>query len=359
MSDELRTIGDFAAASGLTPKALRLYDDLGLLVPAETDPVTGYRRYATAQLGRARLVARLRLAGMPLARIREVADLPTDAAVAGLVSWWRQVEADHGTASALVADLVAHLQAQEEPTTAEDPMTEEPRPGTRRRPATAARSGRGARTAALDATRTEGDLHAVADGFGDEPGVAEEVLAALPRDPGPDPVAALDDAVARARGLLAEHGPDAGDREVGCTLTALLLHGGRAVLAHVGDSRAHLVRDGRLTRLTRDHTVVQTLLDEGRLTPEEARSGRRRAVLNRAVAGGHPHPPDLALLEVRPGDRFVLTTKGVHAEVDPASLAGLLVAPVPADRVADDVAASVLAAGAADHWSVVVVDVPA
>ena len=70
MTTELLTIGDFARASGLTPKALRLYDDLGLLRPAEVDPSSGYRRYAPEQLGQARLVATLRLVGMPLARSR-------------------------------------------------------------------------------------------------------------------------------------------------------------------------------------------------------------------------------------------------------------------------------------------------
>ena len=69
------TIGDFARDAGLTPKALRLYDDLGLLAPAEVDPFSGYRRYAPAQLERARLVATLRLLGMPLARITQVVDL--------------------------------------------------------------------------------------------------------------------------------------------------------------------------------------------------------------------------------------------------------------------------------------------
>jgi protein phosphatase len=72
---ELLTIGAFAKASRLSPKALRLYDELGLLVPARTDPSSGYRLYDPAQLERARLVARLRLLGMPLARIRIVCDL--------------------------------------------------------------------------------------------------------------------------------------------------------------------------------------------------------------------------------------------------------------------------------------------
>jgi DNA-binding transcriptional MerR regulator len=71
------TIGEFARASRLSPKALRLYDELGLLRPARVDPASGYRFYAPAQLERARLVAWLRRLGMPLARIRVVCDAAT------------------------------------------------------------------------------------------------------------------------------------------------------------------------------------------------------------------------------------------------------------------------------------------
>ena len=76
------TIGEFARASRLSPKALRLYDELGLLIPARVDPVSGYRLYERGQLERARLVAWLRRLGMPLARIRVVCDLPPAAAAA-------------------------------------------------------------------------------------------------------------------------------------------------------------------------------------------------------------------------------------------------------------------------------------
>ncbi|MDO9456817.1 MerR family transcriptional regulator, partial [Nocardioides sp.] len=112
----LMSIGDAARASGLSAKALRLYDETGLLPPAEVDPVTGYRWYAADQLDRARLVAQLRLAGMPLARIRVVADLAgrsSRAAAAELMSWWRQVEADTASGRALVTALVAELDQEE------------------------------------------------------------------------------------------------------------------------------------------------------------------------------------------------------------------------------------------------------
>ncbi len=90
----LLSIGAFADATRLSPKALRLYDELGLLPPAFVDPHSGYRFYEPAQLERARLVAWLRRLGMPLARIRVVCDLEPERAAGEVAAYWSQVEAD-------------------------------------------------------------------------------------------------------------------------------------------------------------------------------------------------------------------------------------------------------------------------
>ena len=82
----LMSSGEFARASGLTRKALRLYDELGLLTPARVDPQSGYRFYAPAQLEQARLVAWLRRLGMPLASIRAMGALSAAAAAAELAA---------------------------------------------------------------------------------------------------------------------------------------------------------------------------------------------------------------------------------------------------------------------------------
>jgi PPM family protein phosphatase len=87
----LLTIGAFARAAGLSPKALRLYDELGLLPPAQVDPLSGYRFYEPEQLERARLVAWLRRLGMPLAGIRVVCDLEPAAAADVVTAYWAQV----------------------------------------------------------------------------------------------------------------------------------------------------------------------------------------------------------------------------------------------------------------------------
>ncbi|MEU7744507.1 helix-turn-helix domain-containing protein [Nonomuraea sp. NPDC049158] len=105
----LLTIGAFAKASRLSPKALRLYDELGLLVPAMVDPDNGYRLYTPDQLDRARLVAWLRRVDMPLARIRTICDLEPAAAAEELRAYWARAEAEHVARGGVVAFLVERL----------------------------------------------------------------------------------------------------------------------------------------------------------------------------------------------------------------------------------------------------------
>ncbi|MGW0582280.1 MerR family transcriptional regulator, partial [Streptomyces sp. NPDC002920] len=104
------TIGAFARACRLSPKALRLYDELALLRPARVDPETGYRYYATEQLEQARLVVWLRRLGMPLARIREVCALDDPATAAREIrAFWARVEAETAVRRDLAAFLIDHL----------------------------------------------------------------------------------------------------------------------------------------------------------------------------------------------------------------------------------------------------------
>ncbi|MFE7775769.1 MerR family transcriptional regulator [Streptomyces sp. NPDC057445] len=103
--DSLLTIGAFAARARLSPKALRLYDRLGLVVPAYVDEATGYRWYRAGQVESARLVALLRQLDMPLARIAEVVELPGAQGAQALAAYWAEVDERR----ARQATLVAHL----------------------------------------------------------------------------------------------------------------------------------------------------------------------------------------------------------------------------------------------------------
>ena len=106
---DLMSIGEFARLSRLSPKALRLYDELGLLPPAEVDPDSGYRWYAAGQLDNARLVASLRQIGVPLAQIQLILSLEPEAAAAQVGAYWSGTEADHAARRDLAGYLVDRL----------------------------------------------------------------------------------------------------------------------------------------------------------------------------------------------------------------------------------------------------------
>ena len=108
---------------------------------------------------------------------------------------------------------------------------------------------------------------------------------------------------------------DPAQRGSGTTLTAMLWSGSQLALVHVGDTRAYLLRDGRLFQITHDHTVVQSLIDQGQLTTEEALSHPERALLLRALDGMQAALPDLSLHDVRPGDRYLLCSDGLTTVV--------------------------------------------
>lgn len=351
------SIGEFAQASGLTPKALRLYDDLGLLAPAEVDPRSGYRSYEPEQLERARLVASLRRLGMPLARIRVVCDLPPRAAAAEVTSYWRQVEADTAARRRLSTLLIDRLSGKDAEMTVSNSAL-----GRRH----AARTERGlVRQSNEDVVFTGTRLCAVADGFGtqgaDHTAGAAAVEALAPvdsRDVDGDLLEALGEAAGHARTAVAEFAAaDAARQNAGSTLTAMLWSGSRYALVHVGDSRAYLLRAGELTQLTHDHTFVQSLVDEGRMSPEEAASHPQRAALLRALQSDGTGEPDLHLREAHPGDRYLLCSDGLHQVLPETQLHRVLdQATTPEDTV-DRFADLVTKAGAPDNFACVVTHV--
>jgi len=108
-NEALMPIGAFARRTRLSLKALRLYDELGLLEPASVDPWTGYRAYAEAQVPSARLIRLLRGLDMPLERIRRLVDLPPSEAASEVRTYWREVEGSHAVRSRLAAFVERYL----------------------------------------------------------------------------------------------------------------------------------------------------------------------------------------------------------------------------------------------------------
>ena len=146
---------------------------------------------------------------------------------------------------------------------------------------------------------------------------------------------------------------------MGTTLTALAWLGGdppRVAVLHVGDSRAYLLRDGEMRQVTRDHTYVQTLIDSGRITAEEATRHPRRNLLMRAIDGVHPAEPDVSVREARAGDRYLVCSDGLCGYVSDPDIARLLALADPTAVVTALVDAA-LEAGAPDNVTCVVADV--
>ncbi|WP_406489075.1 MerR family transcriptional regulator [Streptomyces phaeochromogenes] len=363
---EMLTIGAFAKASRLSPKALRLYDELELLRPARVDPDTGYRYYAPEQLEQARLVAWLRRLGMPLAGIREVCALEPAAAAGEIRAFWARIESETATRRDLAAFLVDHL-SRTAPRNRSDPSF----PGNPSEDTTmlelrySALSDTGlVRPANQDTAYAGTRVLAVADGFGSggapASSAAVEALKFLDSEPLPagSVLNLLEDAVQGATQAVQEvAGPT---NEIGTTLTAMVWTGSQLALVHIGDSRAYLLRDGGLFRITHDHTMVQSMLDEGRLTPEEATAHPQRALLLKALTGGGgsaPAPaPDVRLHDALVGDRYLLCSDGLSAVVPEATIRDTLAAAPGPDEAAQALVRAANDSGGPDNVSCVVAD---
>jgi serine/threonine protein phosphatase PrpC len=128
-------------------------------------------------------------------------------------------------------------------------------------------------------------------------------------------------------------------------------------LVHIGDTRAYLLRDGGLFQITHDHTWVQSLVDEGRLSPEEAASHPRRSLLVRALTGAGGAEPDLSLHEAVVGDRYLLCSDGLSTVVPTAAVRDALSGGGDPEQVVEELIRLAYAADAPDNVAAVVADV--
>lgn len=145
---------------------------------------------------------------------------------------------------------------------------------------------------------------------------------------------------------------------LGTTFSGILITGDQVNVAHIGDSRVYLSRDGVLSQVTVDHTFVQRLVDLGRITPEEALTHPRRSVLMRVLGDVEEQPEiDAFTLDTRPGDRWLLCSDGLCGVV-PENLMGMILnSQVQAEEACDLLVSEALEYGAPDNVTVVVVDV--
>ncbi|MFG3051118.1 PP2C family protein-serine/threonine phosphatase [Kitasatospora sp. NPDC048239] len=208
-------------------------------------------------------------------------------------------------------------------------------------------------------------LLAVADGMGGAAAgevASSEVLGSIVRldedVPGADLLTLLGDAVQGANDRLRQMVEEDPQLEgMGCTLTAMLWTGQRMGLVHVGDSRAYLLRDGALVQITQDHTWVQRLVDEGRITPEEAETHPQRSLLMRALDGRGQVEPDLSIREVRAGDRYLICSDGLSGPVSHQTLQDTLGSYYSPEQTVQELIQLALRGGGPDNITCIVADV--
>ena len=186
---------------------------------------------------------------------------------------------------------------------------------------------------------------------------AVHLLRRLDEAPTDEMLPALAGVVHRIHDRLAEMVESDSELEgTSTTVTAALFDGRQLGVAHVGDSRAYLLRDGRLQQLTKDHTFVQTLIDEGRITEEDSRVHPHRNIILRAVDGVHDTEPDLFTVELERGDRVMLCSDGCSGALTDDEMAGLL-ASGSVDSAGLALVEAALDGGSTDNVTVIVAEV--
>src|SRR6516164_3556261 len=208
-------------------------------------------------------------------------------------------------------------------------------------------------------------LLAVADGMGGHAAgevasaVAIASLADLDDDmPASELQIALSTAVAHANQIL--HDMVSADPSIGgmgTTLTAMLWSGSKVALCHIGDSRAYVLSGGEFQQLTHDHTLVQSLVDDGRISPDEAATHPQRSLLLRALDGSNDVEPDLSLREAQVGDRYLLCSDGLSGVVGEPTLHQTLATVAEPDDAVRQLIDLAIKGGGPDNITCIVADV--
>jgi serine/threonine protein phosphatase PrpC len=217
------------------------------------------------------------------------------------------------------------------------------------------------RTSNEDGLLLEPPLYAVADGMGGHRAgeiasrvALEELVAHAPRSADSK---ALGRALRAAnRAVIAAAEKSRTRTGMGTTLTAAMVDGTHIAVAHVGDSRAYLLHDGRLERLSEDHSMVADLIRQGALTEEEARYHPQRSVITRALGSDPNMLPDVFDVDGAPGDRLLLCTDGLTGMLAEEYIAEILRTEATPDLAARTLVDAANRSGGYDNITVAVID---
>lgn len=211
-------------------------------------------------------------------------------------------------------------------------------------------------------------LAAICDGMGGHAGgdtastIAIRSLAHIEQDSRPHDVKTVSSMMETS--IMAAHDAIVGKAKrerrlagMGTTVTAVTLVRGYWVLAHLGDSRAYLLRDNHLMRMTTDHSYVQHLIDTGHITPEEARNHPQRNVVMRVLGDFDIDPrPDIALRSAHPSDRWLLCSDGLCGVLEDSTIQDVMSSISNQEECAQKLVSMALRAGSTDNVTAVIAD---
>jgi PPM family protein phosphatase len=212
-----------------------------------------------------------------------------------------------------------------------------------------------------DSKLHEPPLFAVADGMGGHSAgdVASAMAIELVQQEVEDEGYSLSAAVRNANKAIyqkASNDPDLSG--MGTTMTAMYLADSSAQIVHVGDSRAYLLRGGELSRITQDHTVVGRLVQQGRISPQDADRHPQRSYLERALGVDPEVEVDVHVLELTPGDRILLCSDGLFGMIDDGQIRSAMKDEADPQKAAERLCQEAVEAGGSDNVTAVVVDYP-
>jgi PPM family protein phosphatase len=214
-----------------------------------------------------------------------------------------------------------------------------------------------------DSYLAEAPLFAVADGMGGHLAgdvasttAVEVIVEHLKDDLAEDPQKLAEILRAANKTIWEKASSDASLRGMGTTCTMVLIDGSTAHVAHVGDSRAYLVRDGQLEQITTDHTLVERMVKEGRLTAEEASHHPQRNIITNALGIDADVDVDLFSLELHPGDRVIICSDGLSSMVDDDEIQSLAADGSDPQSSAEAMIQAALDAGGEDNITVIILD---
>jgi serine/threonine protein phosphatase PrpC len=183
---------------------------------------------------------------------------------------------------------------------------------------------------------------------------AECISGLLAQSPAP-PLSILAAAFKKANRKVLDSATEAELKGMGTTLTAALVIGGELYVAHVGDSRCYIINRREILQVTRDHSVVQELVDAGAITPEEARNHPRKNEITRVLGYSRNIAPDLHYVKLYAGDNILLCSDGLCGVLPSSEIAETVLSAPNPDQVCAELTAQANLAGGPDNISVIIV----